>query len=442
MKLLKVSVPNFRNLKNVELTFEPSLKPAVFPIGSENGGGKSTLLQLIFVLLTCSLDDNKNIYLSNFLISVIDNFQDTDEIAQFELNYQGEIINFTFTYLDENDSDNQKTIKFTKEILNFKKDLQDKSKEITNIDQIISEKRREYMGELSGLLEKKSKDIEKLEEGKQTLILQQEEIKQYIKSTNSRLLIYQKELKILCCNYIAAQDKWMICKTNIDNFEISYKVFAYASKNIYLVTPPTQMFLFLDREIKKLMDGNFADYYNKVNAIRKKIANIYIYNQLSIIAIKHAFKQAREQDFKTALENDNLEYGTELKGLAEDFHQFLGNDKYIKPSPDMNSIIVERKISENEFIELEPEELSHGELKKLGLYAWIKYNNINDSIILIDEIENGFHPDWQYNIVNELASWGDNQYLLATHSLYLCEVLTPAHVKEIEPKMLNPNSEE
>lgn len=155
MKLLKVSVPNFRNLKNVELTFEPSLKPAVFPIGSENGGGKSTLLQLIFVLLTCSLDDNKNIYLSIFLISVIDNFQDTDEIAQFELNYQGEIINFTFTYLDENDSDNQKIIKFTKEILNFKKDLQDKSKEITNIDQIISEKRREYMGESSGLVEKK-----------------------------------------------------------------------------------------------------------------------------------------------------------------------------------------------------------------------------------------------------------------------------------------------
>ncbi|MDJ0842693.1 AAA family ATPase [Crocosphaera sp.] len=72
MKLLKISVPNFRNLQNVELTFEPSLKPAVFPIGSENGGGKSTLLQLIFVLLTCSLDDNKNIYLSNFLSLVTD----------------------------------------------------------------------------------------------------------------------------------------------------------------------------------------------------------------------------------------------------------------------------------------------------------------------------------------------------------------------------------
>ncbi len=70
------------------------------------------------------------------------------------------------------------------------------------------------------------------------------------------------------------------------------------------------------------------------------------------------------------------------------------------------------------------------------------YNNINDSIILIDEIENGLHPDWQYNIVNELASWGDNQYLLATHSFYLCEALTPSHVKDIEPTMSKPKSED
>ena len=41
----------------------------------------------------------------------------------------------------------------------------------------------------------------------------------------------------------------------------------------------------------------------------------------------------------------------------------------------------------------------------------------------------------QYNIADELASWGNNQYLLATHSFHLCEALTPKHVKEIEPKM-------
>ena len=51
MKLLKVTVPDFRNLKNVELTFEPGLKPSVFPIGSENGGGKSTLFQIKLLIL-------------------------------------------------------------------------------------------------------------------------------------------------------------------------------------------------------------------------------------------------------------------------------------------------------------------------------------------------------------------------------------------------------
>ncbi|EAZ90492.1 ATP-binding protein [Crocosphaera chwakensis] len=403
MKLLKVSVPNFRNLKNVELTFEPSLKPAVFPIGSENGGGKSTLLQLIFVLLTCSLDDDKTEFLENFLSSV----KDDSLIAKIELIYQEQIIDLTF--------------------------------------ECITNSNNEYK-ELTDLLKTQDKYIENFENIKDKRILiprDTREIKEWktrIKQIESRILDFQNNRKILLVNPLIDYKKYLIIKTNSDDHQISYRMLKYAAKHTYLVTPPTQIFLFLDKEVKKSMDSNFAEYYNKVNDIREKISNIYIYNQLSIIAITHAFKQAKEQDFKTALDNDNLEYGTALKELAEDFHDFLGNDKDIKPSSDMTSIIVKRKISENEVIELEPEELSHGELKRLGLYAWIKYNNINDSIILIDEIENGLHPDWQYNIVNELASWGDNQYLLATHSFYLCEALTPGHVKIIKPKLSDPMS--
>lgn len=88
MQLCRVSVPNFRNFKNVELIFEPSLKPQVFPIGSENGGGKSTLLQLIFVLLTCSLDDDKTNFLENFLSSFkfLDNTNNINyEIKRYDL---------------------------------------------------------------------------------------------------------------------------------------------------------------------------------------------------------------------------------------------------------------------------------------------------------------------------------------------------------------------
>ncbi len=404
MKLLKVYVPNFRNLKNVELTFEPSLKPAVFPIGSENGGGKSTLLQLIFVLLTCTLDNDKNIYLSNFLSSA----QDDSIIAKIEVIYQEKIIEITFNCIAENNNDYQELIQAIKSYYKYK-DIMKRVEEGTT---------RLTSGE-KGLWELKEK-IRQLE----TIILEQKERK-----------------KILNINSLNDYKLYMLTKINIDDFEIAYNALNYLSQHIYLVTPPTQIFLFLNTEIKKMMNANFANYYTKVNNMIKNISNIYIYNKLSIIEIVHSFEKAKEQDFKTALDNDNLEYGTALKELAEDFHNFLGNDKYIKPSPDMNSIVVRRKTSENKFIELEPEELSHGELKRLGLYAWIKYNNINDSIILIDEIENGLHPDWQYNIVNELASWGDNQYLLATHSFYLCEALTPSHVKEIEPKMLNPKSE-
>ncbi|MGB5592550.1 MAG: AAA family ATPase [Crocosphaera sp.] len=117
MKLLKVSVPNFRNLKNVELTFEPSLKPAVFPIGSENGGGKSTLLQLIFVLLTCSLDDEKHIYLSNLLSSI----KKDSLIAKIEVIYKDKIIDLAFDCITENNYDYRELIGLIKTVKKVKK---------------------------------------------------------------------------------------------------------------------------------------------------------------------------------------------------------------------------------------------------------------------------------------------------------------------------------
>ncbi len=61
-----------------------------------------------------------------------------------------------------------------------------------------------------------------------------------------------------------------------------------------------------------------------------------------------------------------------------------------------------------------------------------KYSS-DSTIFLFDEIENGLHPDWQYNIVDELAS-SNSQFLLGTHSFYLREALTPGHVKIINSK--------
>ncbi|MEO1183912.1 MAG: ATP-binding protein, partial [Cyanobacteria bacterium J06636_27] len=67
MKLQRVQVPDFRVLKNVDISFEKDFVPNIFPLGSQNGGGKSTLLQLIFVLLHCSGDSEKHEFIKNML---------------------------------------------------------------------------------------------------------------------------------------------------------------------------------------------------------------------------------------------------------------------------------------------------------------------------------------------------------------------------------------
>ena len=67
MHLQRIQVPDFRVLKDVDITFEKEFVPSIFPLGSLNGGGKSTLLQLIFVLLHCSNDPDKIIFLKNII---------------------------------------------------------------------------------------------------------------------------------------------------------------------------------------------------------------------------------------------------------------------------------------------------------------------------------------------------------------------------------------
>lgn len=67
MHLQRVQVPDFRVLKDVDITFEHDFNPRVFPLGSQNGGGKSTLLQLIFILLHCSAIPERYFALKNLL---------------------------------------------------------------------------------------------------------------------------------------------------------------------------------------------------------------------------------------------------------------------------------------------------------------------------------------------------------------------------------------
>ncbi len=164
------------------------------------------------------------------------------------------------------------------------------------------------------------------------------------------------------------------------------------------------------------------------------MTGLFTYDFLSVDILIKYFKMARDRDFKQAIHTAG-EYGNHYKNLLSDFKSMLLN-KVVLPNEDFSGVTFKLDDSDKNQ-ELYPEDLSHGELKRLSIYMWIKYRNIENAIVLMDEIEIAFHPDWQYQIVQELKEWSpSNQYILATHSYPLCEALTPAHVKEIEPKLL------
>ena len=152
---------------------------------------------------------------------------------------------------------------------------------------------------------------------------------------------------------------------------------------------------------------------------------------MAIDILLELFKKARDKDFKQAVEQGG-NYGDNYVKLLAELNNLLTNKK-INVQPDLSGINF--KIDGDD-TELYPEDLSHGELKRLCIYMWLKYNNIKDAIVLMDELEISFHPDWQYQIVRDLEEWGiTNQYILATHSYEICQAVTPAHVKELEPKL-------
>jgi hypothetical protein len=209
------------------------------------------------------------------------------------------------------------------------------------------------------------------------------------------------------------------------------------SRKIFLAAPSTQVFLFLSPEYRKLLfqqnEGN-ENYSFRTQEAKSKLINFYPYDALSVDILIDTFKRRRDQDFEVAIETG--QYGNNYESFLNDVNTLL-IDKKLNIAKGLSSINFKAERN-GEIIELYPEDLSHGELKRLSLYVWLKYSNIENAIILFDEIEIAFHPDWQYQIVRDLEEWGPtNQYILATHSYELCQALTPTHVKEIEPKLLN-----
>ena len=419
MHLQRVQVPDFRVLKDIDITFEKDFFPRIFPLGSLNGGGKSTLLQLTFILLHCSADPEKHQFIQNLLEGfTIPDGSDKRVVANFEIWDGKKIIHLEYF------------IFLRSAFWNLCNTFENNNAPTFSTSNLAEEEIHDLVSDYHEELQNK--------------LYREKRLKYIFEYRNRRIQDFigvSKEYQVLFCQVTGVE------------FEEINEFLDDLSEKVLLASPSTQIFLFLSKGYRKSL---FKSYTNlarlqplqntlKVDVneeLRKewedtkiRLSNFFPYDFVSVDVLIQSFKQARDKDFDEAIETGG-HYGNHYKNLLDDFNEFL-KDKQINLDKDLSGVNFKAERN-GEIIELYPEDLSHGELKRLSLYVWLKYSNIENAIILFDEIEIALHPDWQYQIIRNLEEWGPtNQYILATHSYALCEALTPAHVKEIEPKLLN-----
>lgn len=476
MHLLRVRVPDFRVLKDVDISFEKEFIPRVFPLGSQNGGGKSTLLQLIFALLHCSIKPERLPFLKNFLSGFeIPNGVDKRVLAIIDI-WDGEKSvelefficknNFVDKIADsQNDQHEEKT--FTSLMRAFKvsevrssKFLQEKAELEAILNRfnsipVGSPKSHGTNNRLSAiakknLIERLSKigvtikedspvesDFLKQVENwiRQDTSVKYQHLIRPIETLDSKNLKYITSFSLM--NNQNEEDEVLLCHFKNIDIDKSWEFLVELSNKIYLAAPSTQLFLFLPQDSRKSLfrkqnNSKVSVYQENLGEANLKLNGLFTYDLLAVDILIDSFQLARDQDFKEAIETG--EYGSNYKTLLNDLNTLVTN-KYVNVTSDLTGITFKLD-KPNGDIEIYPEDLSHGELKRLSIYMWLKHLDIKDAIVLMDEVDIALHPDWQFRIVGDLTEWASsNQYILATHSHELCQALTPSHVKVLEPRL-------
>ncbi|WP_413173487.1 AAA family ATPase [Anabaena azotica] len=454
MHIQRIQVPDFRALKNVDITFEKEFTPRIFPLGSQNGGGKSTLLQLIFVLLHCAGNPDRVEFIQNLLdgFYIKNNSGErtlaTIDIWDGSLNIKIEFFvgneDYIFNHFIGSKVDNIELMKY----YNFYKNqftaekILPLQKKKSNIEMVLlnlrhKARKNNQSNSLSTEEQEQEKSI------KQEINVIQTEIDKEIALSQKYHNLLNEALKNTQVLYIcdcynesnSTVEKLMCIVDGIDDIHEVGEFLKTISNKIFLTSHISQIFLFLQPDNRKSLfkkqDNNQNNYYQQIKIANSRLLGFFTYDFLAIDILIEAFKKARDEDFKQAVEQGG-NYGNNYVKLLAELNNLLSNKK-INVQPDLSGINFR---IDGDQTELYPEDLSHGELKRLCIYMWLKYNNIKDAIVLMDELEISFHPDWQYQIVRDLEEWGaTNQYILATHSYEICQAVTPAHVKELDPKL-------
>ncbi len=473
MFLKRVQVPDFRALKNVDILFEKELTPHVFPLGSQNGGGKSTLLQLLFILLHASVQPNAQTLIENLFEGfAIPSNSDKRDVAFIEiLNENQELIRLNFLIVS-NDFIVEKFAQYKKSINNeeFSEEeeiqlhaeleyLEDKISSTFIIVNQIDILRRQIQSMITRKANFEEKRYHLNDLQRKALELLPSQIKQKEDELEASIQFEEKIKNILSRFQIAYLSKcdhldklsneggFLVCEIDyltekIEDLGSIISVLENISPHVFLAAPSTQVFLFMPSQSRKklLIDSksnNDTQYMDDLQKIKYDIQNFFTYEFLPVDYLVDLFKEARDEDYASVVKTGD--YGMNYHNLLQRMNSILGGKK-INSREDLSGIqfFLDDK---NGSIEIYPEDLSHGELKRFGVYMWLISSKLSESIVLMDELEIALHPDWQYQIVHDLIDWGPtNQYILATHSYSLCEAVTPAHVKEIPPHLLSSSS--
>lgn len=250
------------------------------------------------------------------------------------------------------------------------------------------------------------------------------ELEEIYSNVQSELNNFEEELEESNFKYITHLQEHkniLLLKTKMPN-----ELLNVLSNKIFLTAPSSQIFLFLSDDEKHNIFSEFSNekdnynnrhyynntsYYDSVKRAKGLLNGFFTYDFASTEVILKSFKKASEDDLKEKRKTGI--YGSKYDELTNELKDFL-DGKEISENEDGNKVIFKSKNNQQE---LAPEDLSHGELKKLGIYIWLKYIVEENSIVLMDEVDIALHPKWQYELTKDLITWSkDSQFLLATHS--------------------------
>jgi energy-coupling factor transporter ATP-binding protein EcfA2 len=449
MYVEKIEIPAFRVLRDVVLEFGEIYDPQIFPIGSENGGGKSTLLQLVFALLHCSAEESRHAYLQNLLAS---DFYAGDEdermLARLTVRIEGkshalEFISLHGRFLgkklhdppplgfetwDAADAALASWRRLDEQLERHQyQRTRDRHQDVTDEQDLA-------------LIQKKVEDLRSVRKTFQADI---ERVNGLLVALSYKLITTHP-----CQSPTGWETRALICHIPGQSASQAEELLLAVASKVFLLGPSNQQYLFLGKGARKALIAPTPrpptaekkdpprpqiTYLTKLAEAESAMTGFYAYDWLSVEPLVQLFAAARDEDFKSVVKTGD--YGESYTTLMREVNELLLGKK-VRPLEDLSGVEFIVEDGQGHEIPLSPEDLSQGELKRLMIYAWLRANKAVDALVLIDEIEASFHPDWQVGIVRDLQDWAPkNQYLLATHSYELCQALTPRHVRELQPKL-------